>query len=281
MARAAIALLFAIASGYGCAGERAVSRDRAIVALAFNATDGTLIEASADGLSVSANNGSTWQAVELPTNAARGRIAAMAVSAGAHPVLYVAGPDFGVARSPDNGRSWAPANDGLPSRDITSLTAHAVEPNTVYAYVPARGIFRSEDAGAHWRLMDAGPRDPILQLVHSDMAGSMQTGWLFAATAKGVGRSMDCFCGWRDAGALGTSTHAVAYDIKDPKRVYAAAADALFASSDGGEHWSRMPSPAKEVTALLGTRDGLLFAGTREGDVYESADHGTTWRHAG
>jgi photosystem II stability/assembly factor-like uncharacterized protein len=261
-------------------GPHAAGPDRAIVALAFDASRSALIEASAGGLAVSANGGRDWQPLAISATAARGPIAALAVSGGAHPEYYVAGSAFGVMRSSDGGRTWTPANDGLPGRDVTSLTAHAAQPGTVYAYLPGRGIFRSEDAGGHWRLMDAGPREAIVQFVHSDMPGSMQTGWLFAATAKGVGRSMDCFCGWRDAGALGSATRAVAYDRKDTKRVYTADTARLFVSSDGGEHWSRAPSAPADITALLGTPDGLLLAGTRDGDVYISADQGTTWRDA-
>lgn len=289
-----VALVFAMASvavypaaaekiaadGGTVEGQSAAEPGRAIVALAFDASRSALIEASAGSLAVSTTGGRDWQPLAISATAARGPIAALAVSAGVHPMYYIAGRAFGVARSSDGGRTWAPANDGLPGRDVTSLTIHAVQPETVYAYLSGRGIFRSEDAGGHWRLMDAGPREAIVRLVHSDMPGSMQTGWLFAATANGVDRSMDCFCGWRDAGTLEHATRAVAYDRKDTKRVYAAAADALFVSSDGGEHWSRAPSAPTDITALLGTPDGMLFAGTREGDVYASADHATTWRDA-
>src|SRR3546814_15414001 len=73
-------------------------------------------------------------------------------------------------------------------------------PDTVYAVVAEQGIYRSEDGGAGWRMMDKGPEAEIQRIIHSNLEGSMQSGWLFAATDRGVYRSMDCFCGWRNAG---------------------------------------------------------------------------------
>jgi hypothetical protein len=48
--------------------------------------------------------------------------------------------DFGVARSTDDGRSWVLVNEGLPSRDVTTVATHAKQHDTAYAYIPGRGI---------------------------------------------------------------------------------------------------------------------------------------------
>ena len=250
-----------------------------IVALGFQPSSQTLLKAYGRAVLRSDNSGRGWVSIAFPATVARGRIASVAGAAHRQDVLYVAGPGFGVLRSEDGGRSWVARNTGLPSLDVVTLTAHAEATDTIYAYIPKKGIFRSEDAGAHWRLMDAGPRERISQLIHSNMPGSMKTGWFFAATPNGVDRSMDCFCGWRDAGALGQRVSAVAYDPHEPKRVYAATADALFVSADGGERWSRAASPGQAITALIVTPAGLLYAAVGEGELFESVDHGSTWRH--
>jgi len=248
-----------------------------IVALAFDEATTTLFKAYPEALYLSSDAGRNWVRAILPA-AAVGRIAAVATAAHGNGTLYVAGPAMGVWRSEDSGRRWVAENRGLPSREILALTAHADQPDTLYAYLARRGIFRSEDAGGHWRLMDAGPRDRILRFIHSNMPGSMQTGWFFAATAKGVDRSMDCFCGWRDAGGLARAVNAVAYDPRQPKQVYAATAEGLFLSKDGGEQWSRVNAPGRDVTALVVTSSGEVYAAAGYGDLFRSDDHADTWQ---
>lgn len=275
MRRLVLALVIgASAAGAAIAAPPAQGERGAVSALAFDAADGVLLEATGKGLYRSPDEGRTWQAVALPASA-RGHAAALAVSKNG--VLYIAGPRIGVLSSADRGAKWTSRSKGLPSRDVVAVAAHADQPDTVYAYVAKRGIFRSEDRGSHWKLMDAGPREPIRRLVHSNMPGSMQTGWFFAATAKGVSRSMDCFCGWRDAGALGHSAKALAYDPKQPQRIYAATDEALYVSANGGEKWERASSPGSDITALAASPSGVLYAVTAGGILFRSADGARSW----
>ena len=253
-----------------------VPRKDRITALDFDHASGTLLRATAKTLSQSSDHGNTWTKIALPSSATKSNLAAVATAAGNKDVLYIAAPGTGVLRSKDGGRSWSAANKGLPSRSAVALTTHAEQPDTVYAYVTDKGIFRSQDGGVQWRLMDKGPRANIAQFVHSNMAGSMETGWLFAATSEGVRRSMDCFCGWHKAGELTGKVNAVAYDPDEPKRVYAATAKGMFVTEDGGEQWASMKSPASTVTTLTAAPSGVLFAGG-DGNLFRSRDRGQTW----
>ena len=255
---------------------RAAAAQTPLVALVAAGSGQELFKAEAHALYRSSDEGRHWQAVKLP-NAATGAIASVALAADRDDVLYVAGPGLGVWRSQDAGRTWVAKNTGLPSAAVQAITTHADQADTVYAYLPSKGIYRSDDAGDHWRLMDAGPREPIVRFVHTNMAGSMQTGWLFAATAKGVARSMDCFCGWRDAGALKTGVTAVAYDPSEPKRVYAITDQGLSVSENGGEQWSQARSPGAEIAALAVGDRGILYAADRQGTLFRSSDHGQSW----
>src|SRR3546814_11388715 len=56
---------------------------------------------------------------------------------------------------------------GLPSRDVIAFAAHSAVPDTVYAVVAEQGIYRSEDGGAGWRMMDKGPEAEIQRIIHS------------------------------------------------------------------------------------------------------------------
>jgi photosystem II stability/assembly factor-like uncharacterized protein len=270
--------LLAIGSGSAFAKARPSDPQHGrIVALGFDAGNQMLLKAYSGALYRSGNGGRDWEPVPLPAAVARGRIASVAAAAHRKDLLYVAGPGFGVLRSENGGRNWVAENTGLPSNNVVALTSHADQSNTIYAYLSGKGIFRSEDAGAHWRLMDTGPRQRISHLIHSNMPGSMQTGWFFAATANGVNRSMDCFCGWHDAGGLARAITAVAYDPQQPKQVYAATGTGLLVSTDGGEQWSPLNAPGPGISALAVTSAGELYAAVGEGELFHSADHGKTW----
>lgn len=262
------------ASAVAAAGER-------IVALTFDREANALFVAHAHEFHRSDDEGRSWTKMSLPLSVQGNSIAAVAASVKRKGALYLAGPGFGVLHGSDDGRNWVARNNGLPSRDVVALAAHTDQPDTVYAYVSGRGVFRSEDAGTHWKWMGGGPREGIGQFIHSNMSGSMQTGWLFAATPKGVGRSMDCFCLWRDAGELGAPVDAVSYDPREPRYVYAATGKGLFFSTDGGEQWTRLSAPAARVTALVVSPAGAVFAGTADGGLYRSLDQAKTWERIG
>lgn len=276
IARGAASLLIALSAMQGAAAQSQQNGHGSVVALGFDSRSGTLLEATDKGLYRSSDEGRTWNAVAVPP-ASRGHIAAVASSAKGMGGLYVAGPGVGVLHSSDGGRKWTARNNGLPSTEVVALATHAGQPDTVYAYVTKRGIYRSEDAGSHWKLMDAGPPDAIGRLIHSNMPGSMQTGWFFAATAKGVSRSMDCFCGWRDAGQLARPIRAVAYDPREPQHVFAAADDGLYLSANGGEAWQLIPAAPPEITALVATPSGGLYASTASGILFRSTDGARSW----
>lgn len=269
----AIALLF----GAGASARAgAIAQDGGVVSLAYDSRAQTLFKAHARGLYQSSNGGRSWQKIEISA-LEDGRIASVAVSPATKGVMYIAGPGTGVLRTEDAGHSWIERNEGLPSRDVIAIAAHATQPDTVYVVVHDQGVYRSQDAGKSWRLMERGSQGGIRQLLHSDMPGSMQTGWLFAATPKGIRRNMDCFCLWQDAGKLKSEAYSVTYDPGHPDHLYAATEKGLFRSSDGGENWVQMTSPGSKAVALAFARTGTLYAVNDEGILFRSEDNGGTW----
>ncbi len=242
--------------------------DTAPIALAYDPSTEALLKAEANALYRSGDGGQSWQKIAMPSPE-DGMIAAVAT--------YVAGPGLGVVRTDDGGKTWVERTEGLPSRDVIAVAAHTTQPDTVYAVVKKQGIYRSQDAGQSWRMMDRGPRDGLVQLIHSDMAGSMQTGWLFAATSNGIRRIMDCFCLWQDAGGLASEARSVTYDPKQPEHIYAATKKGLFRSTDGGENWNEMASPISKAVALAFAPSGTLYVINADGRLFRSADQGVTW----
>ena len=70
------------------------------------------------------------------------------------------GPGSGLYKSVDGGETWQPINAGLPAlMGNTDVSVSPANPDRVYAMIEATkgGVFRSDDAGAHWRRTNADP----------------------------------------------------------------------------------------------------------------------------
>ena len=248
------------------------------VSLTYDATAETLLRSEPQALYRSADEGRSWEAVSLPSSAANGRVAVVDAPAEGG-ALYIAGPGLGVLRTEDGGESWVALNEGLPGTEVASFAAHSTQPETLYVYLPETGIYRSQDAGKSWRLVDKGP-EGIRQLIHSNMEGSMDSGWLYAATPDGGRVSMDCFCFWRGMNGLGGEVHSIAYDPQQPEHLYAIAETGLFRSTDGGQNWEQAASP-ESATALTVAPSGTLYAASEDGTLLRSTDRAETWERIG
>ncbi|MEH2534207.1 photosystem II stability/assembly factor-like uncharacterized protein [Bradyrhizobium sp. AZCC 1588] len=251
-------------------------QDGRVVGLAYDPGTDALLKAYDHVLYRSTDQGKSWQKITVAPLKDR-KISSFAVSPAGKGILYVTGAGVGVLRSDDGGNTWVERNEGLASRDVIAVAAHTTQPETAYAVLKDKGVYRSQDGGHSWRLMDRTSQQGLRQLIHSNMAGSMQTGWLFAATAKGVRRVMDCFCLWQTAGTLDGQAYAVTHDPREPKHLYAATEKGLFSSPDGGENWVPIKSPNSEIVALAFTRSGVLFAINADSDLYNSTNGGVTW----
>lgn len=255
-----------------------------LVALTFDIAGNRLLKAYPHALYQSRDGGREWEAIPLPRSVQRGRIVAVAVPAKAAGTLYVAGPGFGIMRTQDEGATWVTLNRGLLALDIEALAAHAQIASTVFISIAGRGVYRSEDGGATWTGMDRGPGDAVRQLVHSDLGGSMNTGWLYAATPSGVHRAMDCFCGWRQAGGgpAASALHSVVFDPDEPQQLYASGPTGVLLSRDGGESWEMLSAGGPEKIALaFDPSTDALYAATREGIILRGHDHGARWERVG
>jgi photosystem II stability/assembly factor-like uncharacterized protein len=83
-------------------------------------------------------------------------------------------------------------------------------------------------------------------------------------------------------GGLPTQTPVAAF-AADPTRspvMYAASADGLWKSGDGGQTWQRLTTAPAGVTALaVHPLDQMrVFAGTGQGTLFRSADGGVSWQ---
>ncbi len=164
----------------------------------------------------------------------------------------------GVVRSDDGGRTWRAQNAGMPGTSATHILRDPA--GALYVTGFGRGVFKSTDAGEHWSLHNAGISggQPLAWRTVRDSMGAL---YLIVARRS-------------DDGAFGN-----------------AGDGAVYRSTDGAEHWSRVPlptglngpnglaidprDPARLYLAAWGrsTREGAA-----DGGIYLSADHGANWR---
>jgi photosystem II stability/assembly factor-like uncharacterized protein len=170
----------------------AIVQPEPMSALAVDPADGSLL-AAGGGVFRSTDQGRTWTPLPLPADQQAAGVRQVASSTAAPSSLFAAGPGAGVLRSDDRGQTWRAINAGLPSLDVAAFAVHSFQPDTLYAWIEGQGVFRTEDGGEQWQQMDNGPRAPVAALAHSTLQGSMNTGWLYAATPEGPYLSMDCF----------------------------------------------------------------------------------------
>jgi photosystem II stability/assembly factor-like uncharacterized protein len=252
--------------------------EETLSSLSYDQAGDRLLKVQDNQLLESVNGGTAWTTISLPERVADGQLVTAAVPATAEQALYIAGPSIGVQRSTDHGESWQQLNDGLPNRDAIALAVHRNQPETLYVVIADDGLYQSEDAGMTWKKMDSGPAQPVRRLIHSDMQGSMQTGWLYAVSDDAVRLSMDCFCGWRPTGELDAGrVYDLAYDLDNPQRVYVASEQGLWRSDNGGQEWRQVKGDSPALVALTPAPEGTLYGLDQKGKLLRSEDRGQTW----
>jgi photosystem II stability/assembly factor-like uncharacterized protein len=217
-----------------------------------------------DAIYKSVDGGAHWAPAVNGLGTSEIRLLAIAPSQSS--TLYAAGEaNVGVVKSIDGGLSWAMINSGLTGLDVSAL---AVDPtNADAAYVAQRAstpfgspatatIFKSTDGPDQWRQVPIAvpvgaaitsfaidPATPSIvyaaydsyNLDYSDKGGvfkSVDGGETWVAAQNGLS----------DAGVL-----ALAIDPSAPTRIYAAAENGVFMSTDAAASWTPinagLPSP--------------------------------------
>jgi photosystem II stability/assembly factor-like uncharacterized protein len=240
--------------------------------LAFDPS-GRLYAATDQGAFRSDDRGRTWLSIQqgLPP----GPVTSLAENPAGSATLFAVAGDGALFATADGGASWSAAGGGdLPA--LASVHQGAMS-GLVFAGDEDGGVFRSADGGASWQAVvirgtRGAPRFAVVPQFPT---------LVYVASETGMQVSFDGgLTFYSRLGAVADIVFAVEMDGSG--RIHAATDAGLFTSSDAGDTWSGPPVslPANAaVVSLAAERDspGTLLAATTAGELFRSADGGTSF----
>jgi len=253
------------------------------------------------GVRRSDDGGGTWVDCGLPEPG----VFSLAVSA-ADGAVYAGTEPSRLFTSRDRGGTWEALDAllDLPSRATWSFpprpwTSHVRwiapsphEASLLLVGIELGGLMRSTDGGRTWEDHRPGAQRDVHCLAwHPRVPGRA-----YEAGGGGAAFSVDGGETWSpaDEGRDRSYAWALAVDPDDPELWYVSASTGPFAAHGrgepqahiyrrrGGEPWTALagglPEPLPAMPYALLAADGRLFAGLADGQLWESRDHGGTWR---
>lgn len=273
------------------------------------------------------DRGATWDVLEAAPHHADGRgvkaIWELAPGAMAEPGMLFAGIEpAGLFVTYDRGESWEPVgalNDHetnrtwQPAGGALALHSIFVDPaneRRLYCAISAGGVYRSDDAGAHWAPINAGVRADFTpecfpatgQCVHKLVLHPRRPERLYQQNHCGVYRSDDHGDSWTEItpGLPSDFGYVLAADPADPDTVFVIPEESshmrttvggmvrVFRTTDAGTTWQPLTDGLPQCGAYVSIlREAMatdtldpcgVYFGTSSGHLFASRDRGETWR---
>lgn len=166
----------------------------------------------------------------------------------------------------------APVSDSwVVSGGTASLNMQSAWSRGTVTYVGgATGVYRSEDAGATFRLSNAGN-----DAVGPTRGFADDATYLYSSTSQGVFRSSDLGATWtvRSTGMTELRTSGI---VMAGTRLYVVGPGGVFRSDNQGGSWAAAGLAGVDVRSIAALGD-VIFVGTNGSGVLKSVDGGATW----
>lgn len=241
--------------------------------LVFDLADAdTLFFGHHGGLSVSEDGGFTWLDSSLSGADAMQQSVALAEP----PRHYVAGHDVFMV-SVDDGATWQPQPNNLPSLDLHSFAGSPSDANRLYAVPAGMGLWTSNDGGATWT-ETALPSTPDTQPVALAVAPNRPER-VYLARGGQIAISDDAGANWQTTPAPEGIVYTIAVAADVDETLYAGTNQGLWRRPADGS-WERMAVEASgDILALaISPAQPLRVAVVdSNGNFYRSDDGGASW----
>lgn len=223
-----------------------------------------LYAATASGVLISMNHGTTW---EFRNNGLKSCDTKSLASLGGY--VFVA-TDGNVFRSNNQGQSWEPAGTALEGKYVKTLV---VCNNALFAGTYLQGIYRSTDSGNTWTAVANGLNTKYIYWLETD--GS----YLYAGSFQNcIFRSTDMGNTWAPA-SNGFNASNVATIKYSQGKLFASSFSSdqgVYVSVNSGNSWSPLPTFIPSVKGFT-EMNGVLYAASYGNGVYKSVNGGQTW----
>ncbi len=242
-----------------------------VLALLYDSSTDFFFAGTAEGIWASADNGSTWTAMNNGdmSNSITIRFLHRIDQSG----TLLASTNSKTYRSIDGGINWTLLPGNLFIRDMDDLG-----PDAVYAACGFSGLYRSSVDGLQWKPVEGPGLPEQCQLVTVKngtgeiyISGADKEGLLVAADP------MDPE--WTIKGLPNEAINALHYDDVSGT-ILAATDDTLFRSTDMGQSWIRS-NTGLMIPLMTGftTKPGKIYCWSTFGSINSSSDAGISWNN--
>ena len=184
--------------------------------------------------------------------------------------------------SHDRGREWKVVPD-IKDFGVRSIVAAPSKPTRFIAGT-LRGVWMSEDSGAHWQRI-SDPKNLEMGGITATAIDPKDPDIIYAGTSHLPWKSTDGGKTWKTI-HTGMTDDSDVFSIyinpADPNNVFASACSGIYTSGNQGDQWKKVmgltfSQRRTHVVRKDPQSDGLIYAGTTMG-LFKSPNMGSTWK---